>query len=74
MQNQDVDIETILAGMQRLQENHQTLAIFYFLLYLFATLDMDVPFLFMQLPACEKLLACYIAELIEDIIDCALEN
>ena len=73
IQEADMDLQEIINYMENLQEQNQYLGIFYFLLYLFEALEMDIPYLFMQLPNHTQAFQYYICELIADLKDCSME-
>jgi hypothetical protein len=73
IQEADMDLQEVINYMENLQEQNQYLGIFYFLLYLFEALEMDIPYLFMQLPNHMKTFQYYIHELIADLKDCSTE-
>lgn len=54
-----MDLQEVATYLDRLQEQNQYMGIYYFLLYLFAALGMDIPYLFMQLPSHTKVLQYY---------------
>lgn len=70
MVENDVDIVELLEGMKRLMCAGEVMGAYFFLFYLFATMEIPVPRLFMQLPAHRMALECYIKETIADIEDC----
>ena len=59
-----------MAYIENLHQQNQYMGIYYFLLYLFAALEMDVLYLFMQLLNYTDILRLYIGELIADMKDC----
>ncbi len=63
-----------MAYIESLHQQNQYMGIYYFLLYLFAALEMEIPYLFMQLPSHKEVLRLYIGELIADMEDCILEQ
>jgi hypothetical protein len=69
----DMDLQEVVAHSERLQEQNQYMGIYYFLLYLFTALEMDIPYLFMQLPSNIKVLENYFLELITDLKDCTMD-
>lgn len=69
----DMNPSEILAYVESLHQQNQYMGIYYFLLYLFATLEMETPYLFMQLPGHTEVLRLYIGELIADMKDCILD-
>lgn len=70
----DMDLREIVAYLEQLQKLKQYMGIYYFLLYLFAALEMDIPYLFMQLPSHLQVLQYYIHELIADLKDCSTDQ
>jgi hypothetical protein len=70
----DMDLQEIVAYLEHLQEQNQFMGIYYYLLYLFAALEMDIPYLFMQLPSQTQVLQYYIHELITDLKDCSMDQ
>lgn len=70
----DMDLQEVVTHMDSLQEQNQYMGIYFFLLYLFAALEMDIPYLFMQLPSNMKVLRLYIGELIVDMKDYTLDQ
>lgn len=70
----DMNPSEILAYIENLLQQNQYIGIYYFLLYLFAALEMKIPYLFMQLPINTEVLRLYIGELIADMKDCTLEQ
>ena len=70
----DMDLRELVTYFERLQEQEQYMGIYYFLLYLFAALDMDIPYLFMQIPCHTQVLQYYINELIADLKDCSMDQ
>lgn len=70
----DMDLQEVLTYMEQLREQNQYVGIYYFLLYLFAALEIDIPYLFMQLPCHLQLLRYYIHELIADLKDCSTDQ
>ena len=70
----DMDLQEVVTHMESLQEQNQYMGIYYFLLYLFAALEMDIPYLFMQLPSHTQVLQYYIHELISDLKDCGMDQ
>ena len=65
----DMDLQEVVTHMESLQEQNQYIGIYFFLMYLFAALEMDIPYLFMQLPSHTQVLQYYIQELISDLKD-----
>ena len=70
----DMDLKEVVTHMESLQEQNQYMSIYYFLLYLFAALEMDIPYLFMQLPSHTQVLQYYMNELIADLKDCSMDQ
>jgi len=70
----DMNPQEVLAYIESLHQQNQYMGIYYFLLYLFAALEMEIPYLFMQLPNNKEVLWLYIGELIADMKDCVLEQ
>ena len=70
----DMDLQEVVTHMESLQEQNQYMGIYFFLLYLFAALEMDIPYLFMQLPSHAQVLQYYIHELISDLKDCSMDQ
>jgi hypothetical protein len=69
----DMDLQEVLTHLERLQERKQYMGIYYFLLQLFVALEMEIPYLFMQLPSHTQVLQYYIHELIADLKDCSMD-
>jgi hypothetical protein len=53
-----------------LYQQNQYMGIYYFLLNLITALEMDIPYLYMQLPSNIKVLQLYIGEVIADMKEC----
>lgn len=70
----DMDLQEVVTHMESLQEQNQYMGIYYFLLYLFAALELDIPYLFMQLPSHMQVMQYYIHELIADLKDCSMDQ
>lgn len=70
----DMNPQEVIEYIESLHQQTQYMGIYYFLLYLFAALEMDVPYLYMQLPRDLEALQYYIGELIADIKDCAFDQ
>ena len=70
----DMNPQEVLDHIENLHKQNQYMGIYYFLLYLFAALQMDVPYLFMQLPSHTKALQYYIHELIADMKDFCMDE
>ena len=70
----DMDLQEVITHMEQLQEQNLYMGIYYFLLYLFAALEMDIPYLFMQLPSHSQVLQYYLHELITDLKDCSTDK
>jgi hypothetical protein len=70
----DMDLQEVVTHMESLQEQNQYMGIYYFLLYLFAALELDIPYLFMQLPSHTQVMQYYINELIADLKDCSTDQ
>jgi hypothetical protein len=69
----DMDLQEVVNYLERLQEQKQYMGIYYFLLNIFGALEMDIPYLFMQLPGHTQVLQYYIHELIADFKDCSMD-
>ncbi len=69
----DIDLQEAITYLEQLQEQNQYMGIYYFLFHLFAALQMDLPYLFIQLPSHTKVLQRYINELIADLKDCSMD-
>jgi hypothetical protein len=69
----DMNIQEVILFIEGLQQQNQCMGIYFFLLYLFSAFEMDVPYLFTQLPSNIEVLQSYVMELIEDIKDCSLD-
>jgi hypothetical protein len=65
----DMDQVELLNYIENLYNKNQYMGIYYFLLYLFEALEMEVPYLFMQLPSNTQVLKYYINEFIADMKD-----
>jgi len=70
----DMNPQEVIEYIGNLYQQNQYMGVYYFLLYLFAALEMDIPYLYMQLPRHPEALQYYIGELIADIKDCALDQ
>jgi len=70
----DMNPHEVLDYIESLQQQNQYIGIYYFLLYLFAALEMEIPYLFMQLPSNTRVLRLYIGELIANMKDCTLDQ
>ena len=70
----DMNPQEAVDYIENLYKQNQYMGIYYFLLYLFAALEMDVPYLFMQLPCHTQALQYYIHELIADMKDCCMDE
>jgi hypothetical protein len=70
----DMDLQEVITHMESLQEQNQYMGIYFFLLYLFAALEMDILYLFMQLPSHTQVLQYYIHELISDLKECSMDQ
>jgi len=65
----DMDQVELLNYIENLYNKNQYMGIYCFLLYLFEALEMEVPYLFMQLPSNTQVLKYYINEFIADMKD-----
>lgn len=74
IQEADMNLQEIVAYLEQLQKQNQYMGIYYFLLYLFAALEMDIPYLFMQLPGHTQVLQYYMNEIIADFKDCSSDH
>jgi hypothetical protein len=63
----------VIEYIEGLQRQNQFMGIYFFLLILLSALDMDIPYLFMQLPSNTEVLRIYIGELIADMKDYSLD-
>ncbi|MHB1315316.1 MAG: hypothetical protein ACYCX2_07520 [Christensenellales bacterium] len=70
----DMNPQEVIEYAEGLHQQNQYMGVYYFLLYLFAALEMDIPYLYLQLPRSPEALQYYIGELIADIKDCALDQ
>ena len=70
----DMDPQEVIEYIGNLHQQNQYMGAYYFLLYLFTALEMDIPYLYMQLPRNPEALQYYIGELIADIKDCAVDQ
>ena len=70
----DMNLQEVITHLEQLQVENQYMGICYFLLYLFAALEMDIPYLFMQLPSHKQVLQYYIHELIGDLKECCTDQ
>lgn len=59
----DMNPQEVLAYIESLHQQNQYMGIYYFLMYLFAALEMEIPYLFTQLPSNTEVLRFYIGEL-----------
>ena len=66
----DMDSQKVLDYIESLYQQNQHIGIYYFLLNLIMALEMDVPYLYMQLPSNIKVLQLYIGEVIADMKEC----
>lgn len=69
----DINLQEVITYLEQLQKQNQYMGIYYFLFHLFAALQMDIPYLFMQLPSHTQVLQYYIHELIVDLKDCSMD-
>ena len=69
----DMNPQELLAYIESLHQQNQYMGIYYFLLYVFPGLEMEIPYLFMQLPSNTEVLQLYIGEIIADMKDCILD-
>lgn len=69
----DMDLQEVITYLEQLQKQNQYMGIYYFLFHLFAALQMDTPYLFMQLSSHAQVLQYYIHELIADLKDCSMD-
>ena len=69
----DMNLQEAITYLEQLQKQDQYMGIYYFLFHLFAALQMDLPYLFMQLPSHTQVLQYYIHELIADLKDCSMD-
>jgi len=69
----DMDLQEAITYLEQLQKQDQYIGIYYFLLHLFAALQMDLPYLFMQIPSNTQVLQYFIHELIADLKDCSID-
>lgn len=70
----DMDLQEVITYIEQLQKQNQYMGIYYFLFHLFAALQMDLPYLFIQLPSHTQVLQYYIHELIADLKDCSMDQ
>lgn len=70
----DMNPQEVIEYVESLHQQNQYMGVYYFLLYLFVALEMDIPYLYMQLPRNPEALQYYFGELIADIKDCALDQ
>lgn len=70
MEEADMNTGEVLSHVKILYRNKQYMGIYYFLLYLFEAVEIQIPYLFMQMPAHEEALEYYIHEIIADMQDC----
>jgi len=70
----DMNPQEVIEYAEGLHQQNQYMGVYYFLLYLFAALEMDIPYLYLQLPRSPEALQYYIGELIAVIKDCALDQ
>jgi|SRR5665647_1044543 len=66
----DMDSQKVLDYIKGLYQQNQYMGIYYFLLNLITALEMDIPYLYMQLPSNIKVLQLYIGEVIADMKEC----
>jgi hypothetical protein len=69
----EMNAQEVIEYVERLQGQNEYIGIYYFLFSLFNALEMDVPYLFMQLPSHTEALKVYIEELIADLKDYSLD-
>lgn len=69
----DMNPQEVIGYFEILCQNNQYMGVFYFLLYLFAAVEMQLPYLFMILSRREDALRFYIGELIVDLKDCSTD-
>ncbi len=70
----DMDLQEVVTYLEHLKEQNQCMGIYYFLLYLFAALEMDIPYLFMPLTSHLQVLQYYMYELITDLKNCSMDK
>lgn len=63
----------VIEYIEGMQQQNQYMGIYFFLLSLFSALEMDVPYLFIQLPSKSEVLRLYILELIADLKDYCMD-
>jgi len=63
----DMDSQKVLDYIESLYQQNQHIGIYYFLLNLIMALELDIPYLYMQLPSNIKVLQLYIGEMIADM-------
>ena len=66
----DMDPQKVLNYIESLYQQNQYMGIYYFLLHLITALEMDIPYLYMQLSSHTKVLQLYICEMIADMKEC----
>lgn len=69
----EMNAQEVIEHIEGLQKQNEYMGIYYFLLSLFTALEMDVPYLFMQLPSHADVLKVYIGELLADLKDYSLD-
>ncbi|MDD3972163.1 MAG: hypothetical protein PHC31_09655 [Clostridia bacterium] len=70
----DMNLQETITYLEQLRKQDQYMGIYYFLFHLFAALQMDIPYLFMQVPSHTQVLQYYINELIADLKDCSMDQ
>jgi hypothetical protein len=66
----DMNSQEVLEYIESLLQQNQYMGIYYFLLNLITALEMDIPYLYMQLPSNLNVLQLYIIEMISDMKEC----
>ncbi len=69
----DINIQEVMEHLGHLMKRNEYTGCYYFLLTLFIAVDMDVPYLFIQLHSHLEVMRQYINELVDDIKDYSLD-
>jgi hypothetical protein len=69
----EVNVQEVLNYIEGLQKQNEDMSIYYFLFSMLAAFEMDVPYLFLQLPSHAEALKVYLRELLADLKDYSLD-
>jgi hypothetical protein len=70
MREEEMNVNEVYARFKQLHEKGETHAMYYLLFFVFTTLEMDLPYLFLAAGKDEAVLARYMDEFIKDYEDC----